>query len=34
VILDPGVPGRPHNNPARALKRIDDEGRVVEQEVV
>jgi uncharacterized protein (DUF2235 family) len=34
VALVPGLPGRPHNNPTIALKRIDDEGRVVQQESV
>jgi uncharacterized protein (DUF2235 family) len=30
VLLVPGVAGRPHNNPTIVLKRIDDEGRVLE----
>jgi uncharacterized protein (DUF2235 family) len=30
VQLEPGVPGRPHNNPAIPLARIDDAGRVEE----
>jgi len=34
VALVPGLPGRPHNNPEIALKRIDDEGGVVQQENV
>jgi hypothetical protein len=29
MIAD-GIPGRPHNNPTKALKRLDDEGRFVE----
>ena len=33
VMLVPGVPGRPHNNPSFALRRIDDEGNFVAQEM-
>jgi uncharacterized protein (DUF2235 family) len=31
VILGPGAPGRPHNNPKFVLRRLDDEGNVVAQ---
>jgi uncharacterized protein (DUF2235 family) len=31
VVLSPGVPGRPHNNPRIALRRITDDGSFVEQ---
>jgi uncharacterized protein (DUF2235 family) len=34
VMLVPGIAGRPHNNPTIALKRMDDEGAFVEQQVV
>jgi hypothetical protein len=34
VMLVPGIPGRPHNNPTVVLKRIDDEGNVVAQATV
>jgi hypothetical protein len=34
VMLVPGVPGRPHNNPTIALTRLDDEGNIVEQTAV
>jgi uncharacterized protein (DUF2235 family) len=34
VTLVPGIPGRPHNNPTMVLKRINDEGKVVEQAMV
>jgi uncharacterized protein (DUF2235 family) len=30
VQLEPGVPGRPHNNPPLPLARIDDAGRIEE----
>lgn len=30
VRLDPGIPGRPHNNPQRPLARVDDAGHIVE----
>jgi uncharacterized protein (DUF2235 family) len=30
VRLEPGIPGRPHNNPHEAIARIDDAGRVEE----
>lgn len=30
VRLDPGIPGRPHNNPRFPLARIDDMGRIEE----
>ncbi len=30
VLLEPGIPGRPHNNPAVPLARIDDSGRIAE----
>lgn len=30
VRLDPGAPGRPHNNPRKGLARIDDAGRIEE----
>jgi uncharacterized protein (DUF2235 family) len=33
VMLVPGVPGRPHNNPSFVLRRIDDEGNFVAQEM-
>ena len=31
VLLAPGLPGRPHNNPSFVLRRINDEGVFVEQ---
>jgi uncharacterized protein (DUF2235 family) len=34
VMLVPGIAGRPHNNPTMVLKRLDDEGRFVEQATV
>ena len=34
VLLVPGIAGRPHNNPTMVLKRIDDEGNIVEQAIV
>jgi uncharacterized protein (DUF2235 family) len=30
VLLEPGLPGRPHNNPRVRLARIDDAGRIEE----
>ena len=30
VLLGPGIAGRPHNNPAFALARIDDEGLITQ----
>lgn len=30
VMLTPGSPGRPHNNPRVALSRIDDEGQILQ----
>jgi uncharacterized protein (DUF2235 family) len=30
VRLEPGIPGRPHNNPLEPMARIDDAGRVEE----
>jgi hypothetical protein len=29
VRLDPGIPGRPHNNPVLKLSRIDDTGAII-----
>jgi uncharacterized protein (DUF2235 family) len=29
VVLGEGIPGRPHNNPTIALRRMDDEGHLV-----
>lgn len=34
VVLTPGTGGRFHNNPRMALRRVDDEGNAVEQEIV
>jgi uncharacterized protein (DUF2235 family) len=34
VVLAAGLPGRPHNNPSFVLRRINDEGVVVEQSAV
>jgi hypothetical protein len=34
VLLAAGLPGRPHNNPSFVLRRINDEGVVVEQSAV
>ena len=34
VVLDAGVADRPHNNPTTVLRRIDDEGNVVEPSAV
>ena len=31
VLLAPGLPGRPHNNPSFVLRRLNDEGMFVEQ---
>jgi hypothetical protein len=28
-VIGPGVNGRPHNNPAMTLARVDDEGTLV-----
>jgi uncharacterized protein (DUF2235 family) len=33
VMLVAGLPSRPHNNPTIVLKRIDDEGKVIEQQI-
>jgi uncharacterized protein (DUF2235 family) len=30
VVLSPGIPGRPHNNPAMTLRRMNDEGTFIE----
>jgi len=30
VVLNPGIPGRPHNNPRMPLSRIDDGGQIFE----
>jgi len=30
VVLNPGIPGRPHNNPRVPLSRIDDNGQILE----
>jgi uncharacterized protein (DUF2235 family) len=30
VVFEPGIPGRPHNNPRPPLARIDDAGRIEE----
>ena len=30
VVLNPGIPGRPHNNPHSPLSRIDDAGEILE----
>jgi hypothetical protein len=29
-MLVPGTPERPHNNPSFTLRRIDDDGRIIE----
>jgi hypothetical protein len=29
-LLNPGIPGRPHNNPRAPLSRIDDNGQIFE----
>ena len=30
VVLNPGIPGRPHNNPRGPLSRIDDGGQILQ----
>jgi hypothetical protein len=34
VRLEPGLPGRPHNNPSELLARIDDAGTITGAAIV